>query len=73
MQNRTVRLDGQQLSGILTIGGTILGTSREKPTKMIVGGKQLDMTERWLTRITNIIWMCWCAWAAGEHRKAPCT
>ncbi len=45
MQNRTVRLDGQQLSGILTIGGTILGTSREKPTKMIVGGKQLDMTE----------------------------
>lgn len=45
MQNRTVRLDGQQLSGILTIGGTILGTSREKPTRMIVGGKQLDMTE----------------------------
>ena len=45
MQNRTVRLDGQQLSGILTIGGTILGTSREKPTRMIVGGKELDMTE----------------------------
>jgi len=45
MQNRTVRLDGHQLSGILTIGGTILGTSREKPTRMIVGGKKLDMTE----------------------------
>lgn len=45
MQNRTVRLDGQQLSGILTIGGTILGTSREKPTRMIVGGKELDMTD----------------------------
>ena len=45
MQNRTVRLDGQQLSGILTIGGTILGTSREKPTRMVVGGKELDMTD----------------------------
>lgn len=45
MQNRTVRLDGQQLSGILTIGGTILGTSREKPQRMQVGGKFIDMTE----------------------------
>ena len=45
MQNRTVRLDGAQLSGILTIGGTILGTSREKPQRMQVGGQELDMTE----------------------------
>jgi 6-phosphofructokinase len=28
MQNRFVRLDGETLSGILTKGGTILGTSR---------------------------------------------
>ena len=27
MENRTMRLDGSTLSGILTIGGTILGTS----------------------------------------------
>ncbi|HLA44889.1 MAG TPA: ATP-dependent 6-phosphofructokinase, partial [Aggregatilineales bacterium] len=33
------------LSGILTIGGTILGTSRDKPDKMPVGGKELDMTD----------------------------
>jgi 6-phosphofructokinase 1 len=45
MQNRTVRLDGAQLSGILTIGGTILGTSRDKPQRMQVGGQELDMTE----------------------------
>ncbi|MCI0708629.1 MAG: 6-phosphofructokinase [Chloroflexi bacterium] len=45
MENRTVRLDSGQLSGILTIGGTILGTSRDKPTKMPVGGKTLDMTD----------------------------
>jgi 6-phosphofructokinase len=45
MENRTVALDGGQLSGILTLGGTILGTSREKPHKMMVGGKLRDMTD----------------------------
>ncbi|GAB4177500.1 MAG: ATP-dependent 6-phosphofructokinase [Rhodocyclaceae bacterium] len=45
MENRTAQLDGGQLSGILTIGGTILGTSRDKPHKMPVGGKLLDMTD----------------------------
>ena len=45
MQNRTVVLDASALSGILTIGGTILGTSRDKPHKMPVGGKTMDMTD----------------------------
>ena len=45
MQDRTVRLSPQQLSGILTVGGTILGTSRDKPHRMPVGGKALDMTD----------------------------
>ncbi|MBT8208268.1 MAG: 6-phosphofructokinase [Acidimicrobiia bacterium] len=45
MQNRHVRLDGEALSGILTHGGTILGTSREKPHRMAVGGKKMDMTQ----------------------------
>jgi len=45
MENRTVRLDGPALSGILTIGGTILGTSRDKPHRMPVGGRLLDMTD----------------------------
>jgi len=45
MENRTMELDGGQLSGILTTGGTILGTSRDKPHKMPVGGKMLDMTD----------------------------
>jgi 6-phosphofructokinase 1 len=43
--DRTMRLDGETLSGILTIGGTILGTSRDKPHKMPMGGKKLDMTD----------------------------
>lgn len=45
MQNRTLRLDSDALSGILTKGGTILGTSREKPHKMDMGGKVMDMTD----------------------------
>lgn len=45
VENRTVRLEGDVLSGILTIGGTILGTSRSKPHKMMMGKKQLDMTD----------------------------
>jgi 6-phosphofructokinase 1 len=45
MENRTVRLEGSALSGILTVGGTVLGTSRDKPHRMPVGGKLLDMTD----------------------------
>ena len=45
MENRLMALEGEVLSGILTLGGTILGTSREKPHKMMVDGKAQDMTE----------------------------
>ncbi len=45
MENRSMRLDKTGLSGILTKGGTILGTSRDKPHRMSVGGKTLDMTD----------------------------
>ena len=45
MENRTVRLTTDMLSGILTVGGTILGTSRDKPHRMPVGGKLMDMTD----------------------------
>ncbi|MFM1892508.1 MAG: 6-phosphofructokinase [Pseudomonadota bacterium] len=45
VENRTVSLEGGVLSGILTVGGTILGTSRDKPHKMKIGGKTQDMTD----------------------------
>lgn len=45
MENRTVNLDSDLLSGILTVGGTILGTSRDKPNRMPIGGQWLDMTD----------------------------
>lgn len=44
-ENRVMSLEGEALSGILTLGGTILGTSREKPHKMMINGKARDMTE----------------------------
>jgi 6-phosphofructokinase 1 len=45
MQDRILRLDGSALSGILTTGGTILGTSRDKPHQMPVGGQRMDMRQ----------------------------
>jgi len=45
VDNRIQRLGGETLSGILTQGGTILGTSRDKPHRMMFGGKTQDMTD----------------------------
>ncbi|OGV31246.1 MAG: 6-phosphofructokinase [Lentisphaerae bacterium GWF2_45_14] len=45
MENRSMRLMASDLSNILTLGGTMLGTSRDKPHKMVVGKKELDMTD----------------------------
>lgn len=45
VQDRTLRITGEQLSGILTDGGTILGTSRDKPHKMPIGDRTEDMTD----------------------------
>ncbi len=44
VENRTVPVDSGSVSGILTRGGTFLGTSRDKPHKMPMGGKVMDMT-----------------------------
>jgi 6-phosphofructokinase 1 len=44
MQDRVMRLTGVELSGILTVGGTILGTSRDKPQRMAIGAQMMDMT-----------------------------
>ncbi len=44
-ENRSVHLDTTTLSNILTVGGTILGTSRDKPHRMLVEGEVRDMTD----------------------------
>jgi 6-phosphofructokinase 1 len=51
VENRTILLEDPAVSGILTQGGTILGTSRDKPHKMPMGGKKMDMTQ---TAVDNL-------------------
>jgi 6-phosphofructokinase 1 len=43
VEDRHVDLSGNALSGILTSGGTILGTSRDKVHKYVVDGEPQDM------------------------------
>src|ERR1041384_1125888 len=44
-ENLKIKLDKRGLAGILTIGGTILGTGRDKPHRMEVDGQMVDMTD----------------------------
>ncbi len=44
-EDRRMRLDKGTLAGILTVGGTILGTSRDKPHRMEIDGRKRDMTK----------------------------
>jgi 6-phosphofructokinase 1 len=44
VEDRRLKLDKAALAGILTVGGTILGTSRDKPHRMLVDGRVHNMT-----------------------------
>jgi ATP-dependent phosphofructokinase / diphosphate-dependent phosphofructokinase len=44
VHDRTMPLESSMLSGIIATGGTILGTSRDKPHQMDIGGEVRDMT-----------------------------
>lgn len=47
VENRTMPLTDRELVGLLTTGGTILGTSRNKPHKMPgPDGRKVDMTHK---------------------------
>lgn len=71
LQNRTVRLNEAALSGILTVGGTILGTSRDKPHKMPIGGKLLDMTDAMMeTYERHHLDALVCIGGGGTHKNA---
>jgi 6-phosphofructokinase len=45
VENRYIALDDRTVSGIITLGGTILGSNRDKPHKMDMGGTIMDMTD----------------------------
>ncbi len=71
MENRIMMLDRLSLSGILTRGGTILGTSRDKPHKMPIGGKILDMTDAILENYTKHRLDCLvCIGGGGTQKNA---
>jgi len=44
-EDRKMPLEKDTLAGILTIGGTILGASRDKPHRMVIDGRTRDMTD----------------------------
>jgi phosphofructokinase-like protein len=45
VENRVTPIENINVSGILTQGGTFLGSSRDKPHKMPMGDQVMDMTE----------------------------
>ena len=46
VENRYTELGSRALSGILTIGGTVLGTSRDKVHRMVIDGEVRDMRQQ---------------------------
>ena len=45
VEDNRMKLDRRALAGILTVGGTILGTSRDKPHRMMIDGRMHNMTD----------------------------
>ncbi|MCK5719546.1 MAG: ATP-dependent 6-phosphofructokinase [Thiomargarita sp.] len=71
MENRTIRLDEAGISGILTLGGTLLGTSRDKPHKMLMGDKVLDMTDAMMDNYNkHHLDVLLCLGGGGTHKNA---
>ncbi len=70
-EDRWLTLDKPALSGILTVGGTILGTSREKPHRMEINGEIRDMTAAIVAnyrrhRMSALV----CIGGGGTHKNA---
>ena len=72
VENRFIRLDSSRLSGILTLGGTILGTSRDKPHRMPAGELgTVDMRPFAVANYENQHLDCLvCLGGGGTHKNA---
>jgi len=71
LHDRNILFDDSSLSGILTVGGTILGTSRDKPEKMEVGGKKQDMRDAMVdTYQKHHLDVLVCMGGGGTHKNA---
>jgi 6-phosphofructokinase 1 len=70
-ENRRMRLEKSSLGGILTIGGTILGTSRDKPHRMEIDGRKRDMTKAMLKHYQELeLNALVCLGGGGTQRNA---
>ena len=71
MENRRQPLDKLAVAGILTIGGTILGTSRDKPHRMKIDGMVRDMTDVIAANYAqNQLDALVCIGGGGTHKNA---
>jgi 6-phosphofructokinase 1 len=70
-ENLRLRLDKRALAGILTIGGTILGTGRDKPHRMEVQGQERDMSDVIVRNYRkNKLDALVCIGGGGTHKNA---
>ncbi len=72
VENHSRVLHLHDVSGILSLGGTILGTSREKPHKMpLPGGETVDLTSRAVETYNRLGLDCLvCLGGNGTHKVA---
>ncbi len=71
LHDRSILMGDASFSGILTTGGTILGTSRDKPHRMPVGGQLLDMTDAMMeTYNRHHLDALVCIGGGGTHKNA---
>ena len=71
VENRTVPLEDNDVSGILTHGGTFLGSSRDKPHKMNMGGTVMDMTDAAVANLKKLHIDCLvCLGGNGTQKNA---
>jgi 6-phosphofructokinase 1 len=72
VENHSRVLHQHDISGILSLGGTILGTSREKPHKMpLPNGETMDMTTRAVETYSRLGLDCLvCLGGNGTHKVA---
>ncbi len=69
VENRTIHLDDKMVSGIINDGGTILGTSRDKPHKMQMGNKVINMTQAAIDNLNNLHIDCLVCLGGGGTQK----
>jgi 6-phosphofructokinase 1 len=69
VEMRTMPLDDHAVSGILTHGGTLLGTSRDKPHKMQMGRRFMDMTATAVANASRLGIECLVCLGGGGTQK----